>query len=188
MGGPAWLHDRLRQESRTFFFVTFVTLLKFAAINLDEQKFNQEIDLISFYNSTWRSHRGYFRFMSRPIDSHQLSSLRLETHEKAYGPEAREETSKKQGDSDGRNRRKFVGIDRFRRISDEPVRRYRFVGKKKFVGISLELPTTFRRIPRNVILTNFRRYYDADTRDRRNTPRNTPRNPLRRNTRILVRR
>ncbi|KAF3508846.1 hypothetical protein F2Q69_00007615 [Brassica cretica] len=39
-------------------------------------------------------------------------------------------TTRKQGDSDGRNRRKFVGIDRFRRISDEPVRRYRFVGKK----------------------------------------------------------
>ena len=74
-------------------------------------------------------------------------------------------TTRKQGDSDGGNRRKFVGIDRFRRISDEPVRRYRFVGKKKFVGISSELPTTFWRIPRNVILTNFRRYYDADTRD-----------------------
>ena len=74
-------------------------------------------------------------------------------------------TTRKQGDSDGRNRQKFVGIDRFRRISDEPVRRYRFVGKKKFVGISSELPTTFWRIPRNVILTNFRRYYDADTRD-----------------------
>ena len=74
-------------------------------------------------------------------------------------------TIRKQGDSDGRNRQKFVGIDRFRRISDEPIRRYLFVGKKKFVGISSELPTTFWRIPRNVILTNFRRYYDADTRD-----------------------
>ena len=40
-----------------------------------------------------------------------------------------------------------------------------FRRKKKFVGISSELPTTFWRIPRNVILTNFRRYYDADTRD-----------------------
>ena len=37
----------------------------------------------------------------------------------------------------------IVGIDRFRRISDELVRRYRFVGKKIFVGISSELPTTF---------------------------------------------
>ncbi|WZZ81988.1 hypothetical protein YC2023_102560 [Brassica napus] len=35
-------------------------------------------------------------------------------------------TTRKQGDSDGGNRRKFVGIDRFRRISDEPVRRERF--------------------------------------------------------------
>ncbi|KAF2536998.1 hypothetical protein F2Q68_00022573 [Brassica cretica] len=30
-------------------------------------------------------------------------------------------TTRKQGDSDGRNRQKFVGIDRFRRISDEPI-------------------------------------------------------------------
>ncbi|KAF3550415.1 hypothetical protein DY000_02010239, partial [Brassica cretica] len=37
---------------------------------------------------------------------------------------------KKTGGSDGRNRQKFVGIDRFRRISDEPIRRYLFVGKK----------------------------------------------------------
>ncbi|XP_048618629.1 transcription factor HHO5-like isoform X1 [Brassica napus] len=53
------------------------------------------------------------------------------------------DTTRKQGDSDGRNRRKFVGIARFRRISDETVRRYRFVRKKKFVGISSVLPTTF---------------------------------------------
>ena len=74
-------------------------------------------------------------------------------------------TTRKQGDSDGLNRQKFVGIDRFWRISDERVRRYHFVGKKEFVGISLDLPTTFWRIPRNVILTNFRRYSNADTRD-----------------------
>ena len=52
-------------------------------------------------------------------------------------------TTRKHGDSDGRNRQKFIGIDRFRRISDEPIRRYRFVGKNKFFGISSELPTTF---------------------------------------------
>ena len=40
-----------------------------------------------------------------------------------------------------------------------------FRRKKGFVGISSDLPTTFWRIPRNVILTNFRRYSDADTRD-----------------------
>ncbi|CAN7046824.1 unnamed protein product [Brassica oleracea var. botrytis] len=90
------------------------TLLKLAAIIPDDQKFNQQIDLFSFYNSTWRSHRGYFRFMSRPIDSHcerkyiifkcsimlhslyvfrywlELRNLRFRTHKKAYGPEARE--------------------------------------------------------------------------------------------------
>ena len=74
-------------------------------------------------------------------------------------------TTRKQGDSDGRNRQKFVGIDQFRRISDEPIFRYRFVGKKKFFGISSDLLMTFWRIPRNVNLTNFRRYYDTDTRD-----------------------
>ncbi|KAF2613903.1 hypothetical protein F2Q70_00012137 [Brassica cretica] len=52
-------------------------------------------------------------------------------------------TTRKQGDSDGQNRQKIVGIDRFRRISDEPIRRYHFVGKKVFVGISSDLPTTF---------------------------------------------
>ncbi|KAL0815903.1 hypothetical protein Bca101_072347 [Brassica carinata] len=94
------------------------TLLKLAAIIPDDQKFNQQIDLFSFYNSTWRSHLSYFRFMSRPIDSHrerkyiifkcsimlhslyvfrywlELRNLRFRTHKKAYGPEAREETSK----------------------------------------------------------------------------------------------
>ncbi|KAF2591373.1 hypothetical protein F2Q70_00037990 [Brassica cretica] len=48
-----------------------------------------------------------------------------------FFPEIPHITTRKQGDSDGRNRQKFVGIDRFRRISDEPIRRYRFVGKKK---------------------------------------------------------
>ena len=67
-----------------------------------------------------------------------------------------DDTTKKQGDSDGRSRQKFVGIDRFRRISDDPVHRYLFVGKKIFVRISSDLPTTFLRILRNVILTIFR--------------------------------
>ncbi|WZY79451.1 hypothetical protein YC2023_025835 [Brassica napus] len=52
-------------------------------------------------------------------------------------------TTRKQRDSDGQNRRKFVGKGLFRRISDEGVRRYNFVGKKEFVGISSDLPTTF---------------------------------------------
>ncbi|WZZ15505.1 hypothetical protein YC2023_108594 [Brassica napus] len=52
-------------------------------------------------------------------------------------------TTRKQRDSDGQNRRKFVGKGLFRRISDEGVRRYHFVGKKEFVGISSEFPTTF---------------------------------------------
>uniref|UniRef100_A0A0D3AVP2 Uncharacterized protein n=1 Tax=Brassica oleracea var. oleracea TaxID=109376 RepID=A0A0D3AVP2_BRAOL len=36
------------------------------------------------------------------------------------GAPSRSTTTRKQGDSDGRNRRKFVGIGLFRRISDEP--------------------------------------------------------------------
>ena len=60
-------------------------------------------------------------------------------------------TTRKQGDSDGRNRRKFVGIDRFRRISDEPVRRYRFVGKKN----SSEFRQKFRRLSDEYRETSF---------------------------------
>ncbi|KAF8116209.1 hypothetical protein N665_0020s0062 [Sinapis alba] len=45
------------------------TLLEFAAIDPGEPKFNQEVDLISDYDNTRRSHRRYFSSMSRPIDS-----------------------------------------------------------------------------------------------------------------------
>ncbi|ESQ36063.1 hypothetical protein EUTSA_v10007826mg [Eutrema salsugineum] len=44
------------------------TLLEFAAIDPGEPKFKQEVDLISDYDNTRRSHRRYFSSMSRPID------------------------------------------------------------------------------------------------------------------------
>ncbi|CAH8386620.1 unnamed protein product [Eruca vesicaria subsp. sativa] len=45
------------------------TLLEFAAVDPGEPKFNQEVDLISDYDNTRRSHRRYFSSISRPIDS-----------------------------------------------------------------------------------------------------------------------
>ncbi|KAG2305418.1 hypothetical protein Bca52824_034069 [Brassica carinata] len=48
------------------------TLLEFAAVDPGEPKFNQEVDLISDYDNTRRSHRRYFSSMSRnPIDSNR---------------------------------------------------------------------------------------------------------------------
>ncbi|CAH2038588.1 unnamed protein product [Thlaspi arvense] len=49
-------------------FVFNDTLLEFAAIDPGELKFKQEVDLISDYDNTRRSHRRYFSSMSRPID------------------------------------------------------------------------------------------------------------------------
>ena len=110
--------------SNTWSFITeeFVfngTLLEFATINPDKLNLNQEIDMITFYNSTQTSHPGYFIFMSRPIDTHRKikcipfkcpvmlrslyvscywsnfkRSLSLGTHKKAYEPETRAEKNK----------------------------------------------------------------------------------------------
>ncbi|EOA37894.1 hypothetical protein CARUB_v10009362mg [Capsella rubella] len=44
------------------------TLLEFAAIDLGEPKFKQEVDLISDYDNTRRSHRRHFSSMSRPSE------------------------------------------------------------------------------------------------------------------------
>ncbi|KAJ0237790.1 Beta-1,6-galactosyltransferase GALT29A [Hirschfeldia incana] len=50
------------------------TLLEFAAVDPGEPKLNQEVDLISDYDNTRRSHRRYFSSMSRrPIDSRRGS-------------------------------------------------------------------------------------------------------------------
>ncbi|VVA90475.1 unnamed protein product [Arabis nemorensis] len=45
------------------------TLLEFASIDPGELKFKQEVDLISDYDNTRRTHRRHFSSMSRPIDS-----------------------------------------------------------------------------------------------------------------------
>ncbi|CAG7868314.1 unnamed protein product [Brassica rapa] len=50
------------------------TLLEFAAVDPGEPKFNQEVDLISDYDNTRRSHRRYFSSMATPIGGRRRRS------------------------------------------------------------------------------------------------------------------
>nr|VDD12308.1 unnamed protein product [Brassica oleracea] len=87
-----------------------------------------------------------------PIDAAVIPILRLWRNcNKESGNTIEMVFVDREGDSDGRNRQKFVGIDRFRRISDEPIRRYRFVGKKN----SSEFRQNFRRLSDEYRETSF---------------------------------